>query len=194
LHDPPLSSPGGGTVSFSQLYALLTLLREGQFSRVLELGVGKSTSLFQQWAEAHDAETVHIDDDSDWLQSTVSDRAGSSAVHAPLTPRRVLDRDIRWYDAQRPAGRFDLVLVDGPQAWVRQSRYDRLGVLDWLPDVLADEFVLVIDDASRPGEQMLVRAAEQLLMARDEVVSREMIGGNSQVLIATSRYRFAGYL
>jgi len=195
LHEPPLSSPGGGTASFSQLYVLLSLLREGDFQRVLELGVGKSTALLQQWAEAHGAETEHIDDDDGWLEATVQKRAGSTAVHAPLARSTVLGRDIQWYNTEPPSGKFDLVLVDGPQAWCGHDRYNRLGVLHWLPEILADGFVLVIDDASRSGERALVRAAEQEVRAAcPQVVSREVIGGNSQAIIATPRYRFAAYL
>lgn len=195
LHEPPLSSPSGGTASFSQLYLLLILLREGEFHRVLELGVGKSTALLQQWASAHQAETAHVDDDAGWLEATVIDQPGSTAIHAPLATRTVLGREIEWYGSKPPSGRFDLVLVDGPQAWHSDNRYNRLGVLDWIPDILAEHFVLVVDDASRPGEQALVRTAERRLRAsRPEVISREVIGGNSQALLATPRYRFAGFL
>ena len=195
LHDPPLSSPGGGTASFSQLYVLLILLRDGGFHRVLELGVGKSTELLQQWAGSHDAETSHVDDNAGWLEATVKDRPGSTRIHAPLAKRAVLGHDIEWYGTERPPGKFDLVLVDGPQAWHGEARYNRLGVLNWLPDILAEDFVLVVDDASRRGEQALVRAAEQRLRAsRSGVMSREVIGSNSQVLLATPRYRWAAYL
>ncbi|UUY02898.1 hypothetical protein LRS13_19760 [Svornostia abyssi] len=195
LTAPPLSSPGGGTASFSQLYLLLSILREGEFSRVLELGVGKSTSLIQQWAAAHEAETVHVDDDAEWLALTVKDQPGATAIHAPLRPTSVAGHKIDWYGADRPPGGFDLVLVDGPQAWTGDLKFNRLGALEWVPDVLAPEFIVLIDDASRPGERELATLAEaKLRNAGLEVQPRDVVGSNSQALLVTPKYRFAAYL
>lgn len=195
LRNPPLSSPGGGTASFSQLYLLLSILRDGDFHRALELGVGKSTGLIQQWASAHSAETVHVDDDADWLALTVKQQPGATAIHAPLAPQSVAGHEIDWYGVERPQGQFDLVLIDGPQAWTGDQKYNRLGALSWLPEALAPEFVLVIDDASRPGERRLATLAEQKLrMAGIDVQPRDVVGSNSQALLVTPKYRFAAYL
>ncbi|MFA4928242.1 MAG: hypothetical protein WC558_06980 [Patulibacter sp.] len=196
LQDVPLSSPGGGTASFSQLYLLLRILNEGAgISRVLELGVGISTSIITQWVEAHDGTSVHVDDDAGWLEATVPAGDRVSALHAPLGSRTIGDRQIEWYDVAMPEGGFDLLLVDGPQAWNAANRFNRLGVLDWTPDVLAEEFVVVIDDSARPGEHRLAGEMERVIRASGRSVHRrDVVGANSQTLLVSDAYRFAAYL
>jgi hypothetical protein len=195
LSELPFSSPRGGTASFSQLYALLNLLRDGRFNRVLELGVGKSTALITQWVQASGGSSVHVDDDADWLAMAAAEQARVERIHAPLVATRVEKRDIRWYGCDRPEGAFDLVLVDGPQAWSRSSRYDRWGVLNWLPGVLADEFVIVLDDTSRRGERRLVHAAQTTLAnAGRETKIREIVGANSQTLLVSPGHEAALYI
>lgn len=196
IDETPLSSPGGGTASFSQLYLLLRILTgPARISRVLELGVGVSTHLIAQWVRAHDGTSVHVDDDCEWLEATVPDHDRITRIHAKLSATVVGERTIEWYDAPQPSRTFDLVLVDGPQAWTAGTRYNRLGVLQWLPDILAEEFIVLVDDASRPGERELVDEIEKRLAATGRSVARRpVLGGNSQELVMTDRFRFAAYL
>lgn len=197
LQDVPLASPGGGTASFSQLYLLLRILTEAQgIQRVLELGAGISTSLIAQWVASREGvSSVHVDDDEQWLAMTVPENPRITPVFAPLKAMSVGGHDIQWYDASAPAGPFDLVLVDGPQAWNAENRYHRLGVLTWLPEHLSDEFIVLVDDASRPGEHLLVGELEQAVASRDAPVHRRhVVGANSQTLLVTDAHRFAAYL
>jgi hypothetical protein len=188
LEDVPLASPSGGTASFSQLYALLSTLTQYRPARLLEIGVGRSTRLLTQYGSAFAVPSVHVDDSDDWLTSSVGDAPHAVALHAPLAPVSVGAHTVRWYD-RRPEGRFDFVLVDGPGSWKRAERYNRLGFMTWLPDVLADEFVVIVDDTSRPGESALVgQIAALCARAR----TRDIVGANSQTILATPS--FAGLL
>jgi predicted O-methyltransferase YrrM len=178
------------------LYLLLRVLTEARgITRVLELGAGISTSLITQWVAAHDAESVHVDDDEEWLKATLPGDARSTGVYAPLANTVAGGKNIKWYDTDQPAGTFDLVLVDGPQAWNPESRFNRLGILNWMPSVLSDEFVVVVDDSSRPGEHQLVADLADLIERGGQPVHRRhVVGGNSQTLLASDAHRFAAYL
>lgn len=197
---PPLSSPGGGTASYSQLYALLSVLNaDTELDATLELGVGASTQLITQWAAARGKRSVHVDDDDAWLKTSLrtADPERSTGVLAPLVRTRVAGRDISWYDLPDDFSdqRFGLVLIDGPQAWNRATRYDRIGAASRVADLLADEFVIVIDDASRPGERLLTQLLSSELENRGvSFTTRLIIAGNSQTLLVTPGYRFAAYL
>jgi predicted O-methyltransferase YrrM len=195
LKDVPLASPNGGTASFSLLYTLLSVLRAGRTDRMLEFGVGQSSRVLRQYAAEHGKELVHIDDNEEWLRIATEEGPGVSAEFRPPRPMRVGGHDIEWYSGEPPEGRFDLVLVDGPVAEAEGKTYNRLGVAEWIPDVLADEFVLVVDDASRPGEQALVGLVEQRLRAAGrQAGQRHIIGANSQMLFATPAFTEFLYL
>lgn len=195
LQDIPLSSPSGGTASFSQLYLLLSILNRAQPRRLLELGVGQSSKLLDQYAREHAASVVHIDEDAAWLRDSIVEDASVSGVLAPLVPTQVESRHIEWYGCPRPHERFDLLLVDGPVAFSRAHRFNRLGVLAWVPEVLQDEFAIIVDDSTRKGERALIASILQTLHAAGiAVVVGEIVGATSQVIIASASYASFTYL
>lgn len=190
----PMASPSGGTASFSQLYVLLSILRDSTPQSVLEIGAGRSTKLITQYAAAAGTRSLHVDQDADWLARSLTENEHSTSLHAPLRPTSVGSRTVQWYD-ELPTGRFDFVLVDGPEAWDSERAYDRTGFLTWVPEVLDNEFVIVIDDTSRKGERALVEGLERALADRNVPPSRrEIVGANSQTILATQRFASALYL
>lgn len=195
LEEVPLASPTGGTASFTQLYVLLSVLREGTIQRALELGVGRSSLLFDQYCREFRAQIVHVDHDKVWLDREVTHGDRVTAIHSPLRPARVSGKCIQWYSCPRPHGCFDLVLIDGPPAWTSTSRFDRLGALNWIPEVLAPEHVLIIDDSNRPGERLLVQQVEQrILHGAFRSEARQLVGRSTLTVLATPKYQGFLYL
>jgi hypothetical protein len=194
VEDVPLASPSGGTASFSQLYTLLLATTQHRPERVLEIGVGLSTRLLRQYGAASGVESVHVDSDASWLDACGIDCDRATALHAPLAPTRVGGRMVDWYSV-RPQGRFDFVLVDGPESWDAARRFNRLGFATWVPSILADEFLIVVDDTSRRGERELVDTLIASLRGRyPQLKSREIVGANSQTILATPRFASMLYI
>jgi hypothetical protein len=190
-----MASPSGGTASFSLLYIILSILRDHQASRLMELGVGQSTSLLVQYISKVGGELVLIDDDQHWLDQVAGQHANVNAIHATLVPSVVGDKTIAWYDCGPPDSRFDFLLIDGPKAHTRGWRYNRFGILNWLPQVLEDEFVMLIDDTNRIGEfQLALSIASKLDQCGIQVGTRDIVGGNSQIILATRKYAKYLYL
>ncbi len=195
LTHTPLASARGGTANYSLLYATLSVLRDDRTERVLELGAGATSNLVGQWSAAGRGESVHIDDDESWLGRSVRTTDDSTAIHAPLVKTVGAGRTIDWYDTAAPSGAFDFLLIDGPQAWSKDTRFNRLGVLEWLPGILDDEFVIVIDDAEREGEDLLGTEILRTLRAGGIDGGSARIGGaDSQIVIAGPNREFALYL
>lgn len=124
---------------------------------VLECGSGLSTLLLGIAAERMDYEVFSLEHDESW-HATVSD----AVEHLRLTRVRVIAAPLvmhngyAWYDApgEFPAD-FSLVLCDGPPAATMGGRY---GLLAELRPSLAQDCVILLDDAARDGEQeVLVR-------------------------------------
>lgn len=186
----PMASPDGGTASFSLLYILLSILRDSPVSHLLEFGVGQTSRLLIQYAQRFQKSLTLIEHDEYWLRDVVRCEQSVTALHARLRQTIVAGKSIRWYDCERPSETFDFVLVDGPMAHSTTNRYNRLGVMNWLPQLLQDEFILIVDDSSRAGESLLVELAVSSFRSRGVAVLRkEFMGATSQTIIVTPGLR-----
>jgi hypothetical protein len=195
VREVPMASPDGGTASYSLLYTLLSLFRNQAFTSLLELGVGQSSRLLAQYAGSLQIPWTAIEEDQFWLQQVAGGFANVTPVYAPLKPTCAGGKDVLWYGCDVPATKFDFVLIDGPAARARAQRYSRLGILSWLPQILKRDFVIVIDDASRPGERLLV----ELILKRLHDMSvgvehRVLFGATTQAIIATQLFRRCLYI
>ena len=124
---------------------------------VLECGSGLSTLLLGIAAERLGYDVYSLEHDESW-QAKVSEavhRLGLSHVKVIAAPL-VLHSGYAWYDAPGDfPPDFSLVLCDGPPAATMGGRY---GLLAELRPSLADDCVILLDDAARDGEQeVLVR-------------------------------------
>jgi hypothetical protein len=191
----PISSPSGGTASFSLLYILMSILSGKAVSKLLEIGVGKSTRLLVQYARSFDKELTLLDDDEFWLHEVATESDIVTVVHAKLVRTDVQNKIIQWYDCKLPPNRFDFLLIDGPMAYASFNRYNRLGILKWMPDIMEQEFIIIVDDSNRIGESLLVKYLMNIFEAEGiSVRKRDIVGGNSQTIIATPRFSKYLYL
>jgi hypothetical protein len=165
-------SPGRWAVGYPALYLLYRILNDVRPRRILELGLGESTKMTAQYAASRE-DAVHavVEHDERWL-AFFKDRMGAftprtEIVHLDMIKRAFRDDpEVVVYDrfAETLAGRkYDFVLIDGPIGGGAKT-YARVDMVDLLPDILAESFVLVLDDYNRKGEQnaaMLIRAKLQ---------------------------------
>jgi hypothetical protein len=195
LQETPLASPNGGTASFSLLYILLTILRDEEINNIMELGAGKSSILSTQYAEQFMKEFSSIDDDEYWLQQVVKKSSYVLPVYAKLSPMTINNKKIDWYECDTPSTNVDLLIIDGPMAYTNKIKYNRLGILNWIPEVLGNEFIIIVDDSSRTGERLLIKQILKKLGERGiSAQTRDIIGANSQTIITTQKYQKYLYL
>jgi len=151
----PALYPVGGAANYGLLYLLTRIVMEDRVGSVLEAGAGQSTLLLNALARHRgDMRVVTLEHDSGWADRMRS-LSGGDVRQAPLAEREVEGARVHTYDHDLSAAeRFDLVLVDGPNGTTRRSRW---GCLELLAANLADEFIVIFDDAHRAGEQDTVR-------------------------------------
>lgn len=143
------------------VHAKILILTEPR--AVLELGSGQTTKLLSHYAaQSPDRYALTLEEDPAWAA-----RLSASITHdlrvAPLapvewdSPRGGRRRTIGFTLPDDARGRrFNYVLVDGPNAASRGADgepVERIGIVAHLPDILADSFVVVFDDAERRAEQ-----------------------------------------
>ena len=123
---------------------------------VLECGSGLSTLLLGIAAERVGYEVYSLEHDEAWHAkvSQVVARLGLRQVRLIAAPL-VMRSGYAWYDAPgRFPQDFTLVLCDGPPAATMGGRY---GLLPELRPAMADDCVILLDDAARDGEQDVLR-------------------------------------
>lgn len=123
---------------------------------VLECGSGLSTLLLGIAADRIGYDLYSLEHDSDWQAQVAlaTQRLGLKRVKVISAPL-VMHGGYAWYDAPGhfPAD-FTLVLCDGPPGTTMGGRY---GLLPELRPSLADDCVILLDDAGRDGEQEVLR-------------------------------------
>lgn len=152
--------PVGSAANHSLMYLIARSFIELPVSNVLEMGAGQSSILLSQLNDClkRDAKITTVEHDPLW-----ADRIQRQVRHhvntAPLVPKSIAGHNIRHYGGEYfdPSTLYDFVLVDGPPAHGKQEMaLNRLGALELLEKNLAPSFVLIVDDAERRGEEMLV--------------------------------------
>jgi hypothetical protein len=87
-----------------------------------------------------------------------------------------------------------MVIVDGPAAATAATRLSRIGCVAVLERCLADDFVVILDDAERDGESAAVDACRAMLhrMGRGFCESA-LAAAKRQHLFASDRFRAAAF-
>jgi predicted O-methyltransferase YrrM len=148
--------------------------------RVVELGSGMSTvllaRLLTQRRPRGGWRLASVEHDASWAQRVTDqlDRENIgrhvSVIHAPLVPHHLAAADLLWYDDAAVAAGLDamlrgdlvdLLVVDGPPAFVAGHGLARAPALPVFQHRLAPGATVVLDDIDRPGEQEVVRRWER---------------------------------
>jgi hypothetical protein len=181
--------PVGAAASYSLLYLLTRALTELPVKTVVELGSGQTTVLIDRLLR--DGSThVAYEQDAMWAERINGRIQRARVLHSPLAP---LTHDGVSFQglSNVKLQPFDLLLVDGPNGTDHHSRYN------CMPLVAANtarEFMIVIDDADRPGEQETIRHLTGLLKSRGTDFKLNYLNGrNTQAVITTPAYRAASY-
>lgn len=155
LRLPPLY-PVQSAANYGLLYVLMRAITEMGCSRVLELGAGQTTRFLSALQlQKPELEVTTLESDKEWHER-VSKMVSHRVVHRRLIRRKIEGVEVDAYVDIDPLNdqKFDLVLIDGPHGSRRNSRWTSLEILS---DHLADEFLVIFDDAERIGEQDTIR-------------------------------------
>ncbi|MDB5701921.1 MAG: hypothetical protein JWL66_2120 [Sphingomonadales bacterium] len=186
--------PVGGAANYSLLYLILRIGTEFKPTSVLDIGAGESTLV---WAmlRRHGlvGDVLTIESDAGWAT-----RIGAQVEHeilvSPLAEAKVDGRPAMTYDWDviRQRGPFDVMVCDGPNGTPRDSR---CGILNMLTDPLPSDFLLLLDDAERPGEQDTIRKIHKRLSQAGCPYGAGVVrAAKTQMMFASGRYLPATFL
>lgn len=166
----PLSiSPGRWAVGYNYIYVLTRILEEMRPQKVLDFGLGISSSIFSAFFSYYEEAVekhIIVEQDKEWIDFYQN--------RHPLSKKSIIfQRDVvlkrisgREYYAYNDIGeivsgeKFDVISIDAPWGSNRNSRRD---IVEYLPGILNERFVIIIDDTNRIGEKDTIREIEDIL-------------------------------
>ncbi len=177
LHDKAIS-PGRWAVGYEYLYVLYRALTESSPAAILELGLGQSTKLTSQYARYRGIPHLVIEHDQQWAEYFLSGWPNLSANTIvqllPLVQRGDGNNPYFAYqnfgEITSREGGWSLISIDGPFGGKGES--SRRDVLEQLPQILAEDFVIMMDDCGRVGEANTVK--EMLLALQEAGIACEL--------------------
>ena len=185
--------------NYSYFYVLCRLLNDYQPAKIIEFGVGESSKVVSAFLENQLPESQHVivEEDEQWAAAfsdrfTLGNRSQIKLlpIEQKQTPDGVPYKGYEGIESLVASTKYDLYLVDGPKGSLQCSRYDIVTAMEAIET--GDELIVLIDDHHRPGEQETAERVQQIL--RDKgltIFCGQYIGNSSQIIIATSKYRFA---
>lgn len=165
----PSLSPGRWAVGYNYLYIMTRVLNDIKPHRVLDLGLGISSTLITKYFNYyHYIDGMHtiIENNPEWIKFYTGSHEVSEESHIILLNRVIREHDGSEYYAYEnlpeaiQGHQYSVISIDGPRGGRRHSRRD---ILDLIPSVLEDSFVIVMDDSQRGGEKETLRELEQKL-------------------------------
>jgi predicted O-methyltransferase YrrM len=181
--------PVGAAASYSLMYLLARTLQELPVGDIVELGSGQTTLLIDRVRRA-DGRHVTYENNAVWAEHLATQLRRCDYRHRPLTTQHHGAISFEGYADLEPQ-RFDLLLVDGPNGTDHRSRFSCVPLIDTNP---ATEFMVIIDDASRPGEQETISEIASLLQRKGiDFKLNGLHGRTSQAVFTTPRFRAASY-
>lgn len=181
--------PVGAAASYSLLYLLTRVMSELPVKHVIELGSGQSTVLLDTLLPEGGTHLAY-EQDGDWAARIGSRVKRSKVKHSPLAQQTHEGQTYSGLSDIAPAS-FDLLLVDGPNGTDHLSRFDCVPLVAARPGT---EFIIIIDDANRPGEQETIAVLSKLLRDRRiDFKLNYLHGRNTHAVITTAKFRAASY-
>lgn len=188
--------PVGSAANYGLFYIILRAAIDFRFERVVELGAGQSSLLLDALArkELLHAEVRTFEHDEQWA-ARIAASVGHTVTRLPLRERSVAGVEFSGYDFRAvETGSVDFMIIDGPSARTFATRHARLGALDLVQNINRSRFVVVVDDAERAGERLLV---DKMVSALTDLGTAPVIGHvvahKRQVIIAGGDYVGAAY-
>lgn len=187
IQDLPGISPGYASIGYNYLYIMTRVLNEARPKFVLDIGMGNSTVLISQYfkyLKDKNSEHTIIEHDESWVKFfNYSLPENSKICLCNLIQKNHAGRKFNAYenfDKVVCNKKYNVISVDGP---VGSPKYSRRDILDCVPDILADNGIIIFDDAERKGEQRTISDLEILLKRNNIYYQKRIYNGEKQVCV-----------
>lgn len=191
LNMPMSISPGRWAVGYNYIYVLTRILEEMRPQKVLDFGLGISSSIFSAYFSYYEETEKHIivEQDKEWInfyQNRHSLSKKSMVFQRDIVTKKISEREYYAYNdiSEIVSGeKFDVISIDAPWGSNRNSRRD---IVEYLPDILNEHFVIIIDDTNRIGEKDTIKEIEDILKKSEIGFKKATYSGISNCTVIVS--------
>ena len=157
IEELPSISPGRWAVGYNYIYVLTRILKDRKPLKILDLGLGISSTIISHYCSKND-NIIHdiVEQDEDW--ATFYKKNNQLSPYTTIHILKCLEKEykgniINFYDDFNSVvnnKKYDFISIDGPKGSERFSRRD---IVDYIPEILAEDFIILMDDTNRIGEK-----------------------------------------
>lgn len=186
-------SPGRWAVGYPDLYVIYRLLNEVRPKQILEIGLGQSTRMIAQYAAAFsDVEHTVVEHDSAWIQFFCNSFSLPQNTKIVQLEREMVSyknaeevRVFKGFHDMFQGKTFDFIMVDAPLG-SDMKQFSRIDALSLMPEGLAENFAILVDDAERVGETHTIAEMEDILKKNNIAYKMGRYRGRNDCVILCS--------
>ena len=179
----------GAAASYSLMYLLFRLFNEHEIRSVVEFGSGQTTLLIDRIKKTGTDHTCY-EHSPDWYALLAPRLSSCDYRLRRLDKVTIAEHQVQWY-SDVEAREFDVLLIDGPPG---TERFSRFGCVELIRSHLSDDFMIIVDDGQRRGEQDTVAHIVGLIEGDGRKFRMNHLEGRStQTVIAGGRFVAATY-
>ena len=181
--------PVGAAASYGLMYLLFRVFAEQNIRSVVELGSGQTTLLIDRIKKPGTHHTCY-EHNPEWHARFAPRLSSCDYRLRPLENITIERRQVQWYSDVEDHN-LDLLLIDGPPG---SDRFSRFGCVKLIRSLTADDFLIIMDDGDRRGEQDTVAHIVAVLHdSKREFRMNQVHGRTTQTVIAGGRFVAATY-
>lgn len=206
-------TPGYMAVGYNYLYVMTRILSEISPNNILDIGLGLSSTLFTkyyQWREKKsnliELNHIVIEHDDSWVDFYTQKHKMSkcTVIEVCALEKGIHKGNQYWRYDSDVFGRavkehkFSIISIDGPFGYMirddgiaYQPQYVRRDVVEFIPSILTDDFVIVIDDYDTRGVKNTVN---EIINKFKDINVKTYLGiyyGRTNIcVIASEKYKF----
>lgn len=194
----------GAAASASLMLLLFKCLQLCRPRKILELGSGQTTKMLGNYFRDNPGTYIlTLEQDKQWTEILGPYISYNGRCHdyrfSQLGTKKFIcggadvEVSTQWFQDVKDvqSHKFNLILVDGPNG---ADMYSRSGILEYLPEILDNTFVIIFDDAERYGEITTIRLLRKLLdNTKVEYTSFEVNGIKRQYVFCSKNVEFLKY-
>ena len=192
ITDMPGISPGRWAVGYNYLYVMTRILNDKRPRSVLEFGLGISSTLISHYFNSQNmTDGIHdvVEQDEEWIDFYKKSNRITERCSIHLVDCVEKEYNGCRYNAYADINsvvknkKYDVISIDGP---IGTEKYSRRDILEFIPDILSDSFVIIIDDAQRNGERSTIADIKKILK-KNQIDYREGVyPGMTDCVVITS--------
>lgn len=192
-------NPGRWAMGFPALYLLYRVLSETRPKSILEFGLGESTKLTSQYCRHFSDACITVIEQNEQWKNIFCASHNEVKEFMNILPLSIIRRSGHRhysYSGLLPciAGKkYDLIMIDGPWGSRHNSRDQILEIVE--EGLLADDFIIIMDDSERPGEKETLKKLRALLKSKNIVFSTKRYSGEKDTtVICSAKFGFLASL